>query len=159
MRVRRLLSIGLFSSSVLVSLAGMSYPPTTPGPSSTQGGVAGLSWQKWFEKTTTITDKKTYLHVLWDANAVRAQFEGAAKRAMIAEAGRQIASLLYPPGAASDRLRVDIVFVTKRDEYGNPQWDSLQRVAHLEFSRKKLLESRPAGEDPARGYDKFEVSR
>jgi hypothetical protein len=67
--------------------------------------------------------------------------------------------LLYPQSATSDRIKADIVFVAKRDEYGNPQWDSLQKVAHLEFSRKKLLESPPAASDPARGYDKFEISR
>jgi hypothetical protein len=160
MKVGRLVSIGLFWSIALVPLGtGKAGPPATPGASPSPGGLAALPWQKWFEKNTTVTDKKTYVHIMWDANAVRAQFEGAAKQPMVAEAGRQLAALLYPRGATSDTLKVDIVFVAKRDEYGNPQWDSLERFAHLEFSRKKLLERPASRDDPKLGYDKFEISR
>ena len=132
--------------------------PATPQMEMDSGSLSRLPWATWFEKNTTVSDKKSYVHVMWDANAVRAEFEGKSKLALIGEAGRQLALLRYPAGAGADDVRVDIVFITKRDGYGNPQWDSIQRLAHLEFSRKKLLAT-PAGGQPGRGYEKFEILR
>ena len=113
-------------------------------------------WSAWFEKTTMVTDKKTYVHMLWDANAVRGRFDGKDRRAMLAEAARQLALLRYPVGASADEIRVDIVFVAQRDEYGNPKWDTLQRVAHAEFSRKRVAEA-AGGAELEKTFAKFEV--
>jgi hypothetical protein len=156
MRPTELVSIGLCWMAALVTSPAR---PATPTPSAKEGSaaLAGLPWGTWFEKNTFVTDKKAYVHILWDAVSVRRQLEGKEKLAMIHEAGRQLVLLRYPGGATADQIRVDIVFVTKRDGYGNPRWDSIQRMAHLEFSRRKLLESTPAGGEPTRGYEKFEV--
>ena len=121
----------------------------------TAATLADLPWSTWFEKNTTVSDKGTYVHILWDAYAVRSRFEDKDKRAFIAEAARQLTLLRYPKTASAEQMRVDIVFVTERDEYGSPKWDTLQRVAHLEFPR--ALASQPSGPDPEKGFTKFEV--
>jgi hypothetical protein len=155
MRPALYLAFGVFG---LGALAPNPAPPATPRPDTGSGGLASLPWATWLEKNTIVSDKKSYIHVLWDANAVRARFEGKGKSATISEAGRQLARLRYPPGATADQVRVDIVFITKRDGYGNPRWDSIERLAHLEFSRKKLLAA-PNGGEPGQGYEKFEIQR
>lgn len=157
MRFARLASIGVFwAAAVLPNRMTGEPSAVTPVPAATPGGLAGLPWSSWFEKNTTVSDKRAYVHILWDANAVRSRFEGKDKRALIAEAARQLALLRYPKTASADQIRVDIVFVTQRDGYGNPKWDSLQRVAHLEFSRKRVAEA-PPGSKLKKAFDKFEV--
>lgn len=157
MKRGRPIAIALLLASVSAATAA-GATSATPAPKAASAKLAGLPWSAWFEKTTTVSDKKAYVHFLWDANAVRGEFEGKEKLVLIAEAGRQLARLRYPAGASADQIRVDIVFITKRDGYGSPRWDSIQRLAHLEFSRKKLSET-PAGGEPSSGYDKFEVLR
>jgi hypothetical protein len=145
-----------------ICLGALAAAPTEPAlspahaPEPGSGGPAALPWSSWFEKNTTVSDKGAYVHILWDANAVRSEFEGKDKRALIAGAARQLALLRYPKTASADKVRVDIVFVTQRDGYGNPKWDSLQRVAHLEFSRKRVAEA-PPGAKLEKAFDKFEV--
>ena len=116
-------------------------------------------WAEWFAKNTVATDKKAYVHFFWNANDVKDRFStnGKAKDALLAEAARQLVALQYPKTAAADAMRVDVVFVAQRDEYGMPKWDTMRRVAHLEFSRKTLEATRPDESDPRRGFDKFEV--
>jgi hypothetical protein len=158
MRVARLASIGIFWAAAVFPARMMGGPAAaTPVAVATPGTLSGLPWSSWFEKNTTVSDKGAYVHILWDANAVRSRFEGKDERVLIAEAARQLALLRYPKSASADQIRVDIVFVTERDEYGNPKWDTLQRVAHLEFSRK--LVGQASGADAERGFQKFEVFR
>ena len=116
-------------------------------------------WAEWFAKNTVATDKKAYVHFFWNANDVKDRFptDGRARDAMLAEAARQLVGLQYPKTATADSIRVDVVFVAQRDEYGMPKWDTMRRVAHLEFSRKTLEAARPDESDPRRGFDKFEV--
>lgn len=118
-----------------------------------------LPWAEWFAKNTVATDKKAYVHFFWNANDVKDRFstDGKARDAMLAEAARQLVALQYPKTATADAIRVDVVFVAQRDEYGMPKWDTMRRVAHLEFSRKTLEATRPDESDPRRGFDKFEV--
>jgi anaerobic selenocysteine-containing dehydrogenase len=144
MRVTRLLGVAI---GCVVLLAA--------GPA----GMIGedLPWASWFEKNTTVSDKGGYVHMMWDANAVRSRFEGKGERAFIAEAARQLALLRYPKSSSADQVRADIVFVTQRDEYGNPKWDTLQRVAHVEFSRKLVLGA--SGADLEKSFQKFEIFR
>jgi len=119
------------------------------------------NWPGWFEKNTTVTDKKTYVHFFWNAQDQRARFEGKgkAREPLLAEAARQLVVRLCPRTAAADRMKVDIVFVPERYGYGMPKWDTLQRVAHLECSRKKLLSlgESPGASDLRRVFDSFEI--
>ena len=116
-------------------------------------------WPAWFAKNTVVTDKKTYVHFFWNANDVKDRFPTNAKEkdALLAEAARQLVALQFPKAATADAMRVDVVFVAERDEYGMPKWDTMKRVAHLEFSKKKLSETPPDASEPRRGFDKFEV--
>jgi hypothetical protein len=43
-----------------------------------------------------------------------------------------------PEKAAPDLVKVDVVFVRERDNYGLPKWDTLERVAHVELLRSRL---------------------
>ncbi len=116
-------------------------------------------WPAWFARNTVVTDKKTYVHFFWNANDVKDRFStnGKEKDALLAEAARQLVALQYPKAATADAMRVDVVFVAERDEYGMPKWDTMKRVAHLEFSKKTLSQTPPDASDPRRGFDKFEV--
>ena len=114
-------------------------------------------WPAWFAKNTVVTDKKAYVHFFWNANDVKDRFQGKDKDALLAEAARQLVALQYPKAATADAVRVDVVFVAERDEYGMPKWDTMKRVAHLEFSKKTLSETPPSASEPRRGFDKFEV--
>jgi len=116
-------------------------------------------WPVWFAKNTVVTDKKAYVHFSWNANDAKDRFStnGRDKDALLAEAARQLVALQYPKAATADAMRVDVVFVAERDEYGMPKWDTMKRVAHLEFSKKTLSATPPNASEPRRGFDKFEV--
>lgn len=154
MRVGRLASIAILCTAAFLPARLLAV---APGAAPTPGALATLPWPSWFEKNTTVSDKKTYVHMMWDAEAVRGRFEGKDERAFIAEAARQLVRLRNPGNASPDAVRIDIVFVTERDEYGNPKWDTLQRVAHLEGSRKAVLEASEA--DLEKAFAKFEIFR
>ena len=121
------------------------------------GAVSDPPWAAWFEKNTTVSDKKTYVHFFWNANDVRRRFEGKGREAMIAEAARQLVLMQCPKTATADRMKVDIVFVAERDGYGMPKWDTLQRVAHLELSKQRLLAINKSPESLRRAFDRFEL--
>lgn len=114
-------------------------------------------WAEWFTKNVLVTDKKTYVHFFWNANDAKKLLEGKDKKERLAQAARDLVRLHYPESSAADRLKVDIVFVLERDGYGSPRWETLRRVAHLEGSRKTLLEAGPGPEDLMRAFDKFEL--
>ena len=116
----------------------------TPTPETTPGGAvpapsAGIPWKTWFEKNTVVADKGDYVHFFWNAQDVKDQLEAPNRTSLLAQAARELAKNLTPAGAQADLMKVDIVYVAERDDYGMPKWDSLSRVAHLEFSRAKLL--------------------
>jgi hypothetical protein len=142
--VRRRPSALLFGAVALLGLASAAAP----------------DWPAWFAKNTTVTDKKSYVHFFWNANDVRSRFEGPgreAREALVAEAARQLVVREYPAKATADRVRVDVVFVTERDAYGMPKWDSLKRVAHVEASRRKLLAAPQTPEGLRKAFDRFEL--
>ena len=118
-------------------------------------------WPVWFAKNTTVTDKKAYVHFFWNANDVRARFAGPEREALVAEAARQLVARQFPskPPSAADWVKIDVVFVAERDGYGMPKWDTLQRVAHLEGSRRKILAVAPAAPFPQlrKAFDRFEL--
>ena len=116
--------------------------------------VASVPWDAWFEKNTLVTDKSEapwdyspadsgpyvpYVHFFWNAQDFKVNFELKDKKNRLAEAALELVKRLYPKTAKADLMKVDIVYVLQRDNYGMPSWDSLIRVAHLEFSRTLAL--------------------
>ena len=121
--------------------------------------AAAPDWPAWFAKNTTVTDKKAYVHFFWNANDVRDRFAGKEREPLVAEAARQLVVRQFPAKATADVVKVDVVFVAERDGYGMPKWDTLQRVAHVEGSRKKILAVPPAAPfaELRRAFDRFEL--
>lgn len=101
----------------------------------------------FFEKSVLVTDKGAYVHMFWNAHDAAGALEGPDRRARLAVAAAQLTLDHFPAGATSDVAKVDIVFVKERNEYGQPKWDSLQKVAHFEMpvSRVKALAKTPDG--------------
>jgi len=121
----------------------------TPDPTSTPVVLSNwknstVPWDEWFKKNAMVTDKGDHVHFFWNAQDYKLNFDGKEKKARLAAAALQLVSRLYPADAKADAVRVDIVYVLERDSYGMPKWDSLEQVAHLEFSKaktKKLAKS------------------
>jgi hypothetical protein len=101
--------------------------------------VAAVPWDGWFKKNALVTDKTEYVHFFWNAQDFKGNFEVKDKKVRLAEAALELVKRLYPKDATADLMKVDIVYVLERDDYGMPKWDSLQRVAHLEFSKVSAL--------------------
>lgn len=102
------------------------------------------AWDAWFAKNVTATSKAGYVHFFWNLEAGKRAFDASDKRTFVARAARELAATRWPAKATSDLVKVDVVHVAARDRYGEPRWDSMTRVAHLEFSRAKLLAALPA---------------
>jgi len=97
-----------------------------------------------------VTDKKSYVHFFWNAQDVREKFAGPAKKEFVAQAAGELVRSPYPAKASADLMKVDIVFVRERDSYGLQKWESLERVAHIELSREKVVSAMAGGATPAR---------
>jgi len=135
-------------------------PSATPAASAPAPSAAGAFPAAWFDKNVIVTKKEGYVHVFWNAQEARDALAGADKRAVLARVARKLAGEKVK--AEVDRVKMDVVFVRERDQYGMPRWNTLEKVAHLEFSRKALLEGLPEGAVPekaqtARLFDVFEV--
>lgn len=141
-------------------------PPAraTPSAAATGSPAAPANPQAfpaaWFDKNVIVTNKEGYVHVFWNAQEARGPLTGPDKRAVLARAARKLAAEKVRAGI--DRVKMDVVFVRERDRYGMPRWDTLEKVAHLEFSRQALLEGLEEGVVPenarmARLFDVFEV--
>ena len=114
--------------------------PTTPLPALiTKWNVATVPWDTWFKNNAMVTDKSTYVHFFWNAQDVKMNFEVKSKKQRLGEAALQLVSRLFPADSKADQVKVDIVYVLQRDSYGKPMWETLQRVAHFEFLRSKVL--------------------
>jgi hypothetical protein len=122
--MRKTLLLLILSSLALPLFAG---PRTTP------------DWDKWFKKNVMANDKGDYVHLFWNAQDVRARFKGKDKVAMLAMAAQELVRRQYPEKAKADLVKIDIVYVRERDEYGMPKWNTLERAAHLEGSRAALM--------------------
>lgn len=139
--------------------------PMTPVPTVAplrQWNAAKVPWDVWFKKNATVTDKTDYLYIFWDAQVFKANFEGKDKKKRLAEAALELASRLYPSDSKVDLIKVDISYILDQDAYGLPLWDSIQRSAHLEFSRSKMMGKNkkfPAVTDEVlkKNFDKFEI--
>ena len=123
---------------------------------------AKAPWDEWFKKNTTATDKTDYVYIFWDANDFKGNFEVKDKKRRLAEAALQLVKRLYPSDATADLVKLDIGYILEKDSYGLPKWDSLQKVAHLEFLKSKILKQ---GKSPVKlseavikkMFDKFEI--
>ena len=115
----------------------------TPTPFATipegQWKVADVPWDDWFKKNALVTDKGEYVHFFWNAQDAKANFEGKDRKYRLADSALELVAKLRPSSATADLCKIDIVYVLERDSYGMPKWDSLQRVAHFEFSLAKAL--------------------
>ena len=137
--------------------------PATPTPTVLQKwNVAKVPWDEWFKNNAQVTDKGEYVHFFWNAQDFKGNFEVKDKKIRLAEVALQMVSRLYPADAKADPVKVDIVYVLERDTYGLPKWDSLQQVAHLEFSKAHALKlakpSKPLSEVLLKKlFDKFEI--
>lgn len=103
---------------------------------------AGAPWDAWFKANpydVIVADKTDHVNFFWNAQDFKGNFEVKDKNLRLADAALQLVSHLYPADAKADLVTVDIVYVLERDNYGKPQWDSLQQVAHFEFHKSKAL--------------------
>lgn len=124
--------------------------------------VSQVPWDNWFKKNAIVKDKTDYVHFFWNSQDVKVNFDTPDKKKRLAQAALQLVSRLYPEGAKADLIKLDIVNVLERDSYGEPKWDTLQRAAHLEFSREKALEflkhkGKESDEALFKIFDKYEV--
>jgi len=135
-------------------------PLGTPPASAAAPAAATPFPAAWFDKNVIVTKKEGYVHVFWNAQEARGPLTGPDKRMVLARVARRLAA--EKVGAGVDRVKMDVVFVRERDRYGMPRWDTLEKVAHLEFSRDALLEGLKEGAVPekaqmARLFEIFEV--
>jgi hypothetical protein len=130
-----------------ILLVGLLTVSPTPAPKVSE--TPEVPWTSWFAKNTMVTDKKSYVHFFWNAQDVRDKFAGPAKKELVARAAWELVRSLYPARATADLMKIDIVFVRERDNYGLPKWESLERVAHVELSREKVA-AMASGATPAR---------
>jgi len=133
-----------FGIFLFIAGAALAQDLTPSAPSSTATALPAASrgpipWADWFKKNALVTDKKEYVHFFFNAQDFKERYQGENKNLMIAQTAAQLVAQLYPKTAVSDQIKMDIVFVTERDEYGLPKWDSLERVAHLEFLKSVVI--------------------
>ena len=136
----------------LFATAAATAPPATPSakvtPVMTATASAPAFPAAWFDKNVIVTNKEGYVHVFWNAQEARGALTDPDKRVLLARAARRLAAEKVRAGA--DLVKMDVVFVRERDRYGVPRWDTLEKVAHLEFSREALLEGLKEGAVPER---------
>ena len=161
-----------FTALVLAPMFAAAAPPAPPTPplatatplasaAASAAPAAGSAFPAaWFDKNVIVTNKEGYVHVFWNAQEAREPLAGPDKRVLLARAARKLAA--EKVGAGVERVKMDVVFVRERDRYGMPRWDTLEKVAHLEFSREALLEGLKEGAVPekaqmAKLFEVFEV--
>jgi hypothetical protein len=132
---------------ILPLIATLAWADTVSTPTPTpllpgKWNAAKVPWSLWFKNNALVTDKTQYVHFFWNANDFKANFETKDRKQRLADAAVQLVAKLYPKGSKADLVKVDIVYVLERDDYGLPKWDSLQQVVHLEFLRSRLAKLR-----------------
>lgn len=142
---------------------------STPTPTALLPGkwtAAKVPWDLWFKDNTIVTnktntDKTEYVHFFWNANDFKANFEVKDKESHLADAAVYLVKNLFPADAKADLVKVDIVYVLERDNYGEPKWDSLQQVLHVEFLRSKMMAGKKlpnfSVKAPDKVFDKFQI--
>ncbi len=91
-------------------------------------------------KDLIVTDKKTRVHVLWDAFPCADLIaQGSLAQGVKASAFRQTVAAALVEGYVFERLPkagrvvVDVVELPEKDEYGAPKWSSVRKLEHLQF--------------------------
>ena len=137
---------------------------STPTPTPLLAGkwvAAKVPWDLWFKDNATVSDKGEYVHFFWNANDFKANFELKNKDQHLSDAAVYLVKKLFPADSKADLVKVDIVYVLQRDDYGMPKWDSLQQVAHFEFLRSKLLSGKKLPDftvkKPEKVFDVFQT--
>lgn len=157
-----LVLLPLFASAAQAALP--ASPSARTAPAATASVVASTVVPAfpaaWFDKNVIVTSKEGYVHVFWNAQEARGPLTGPDKRVLLARVARKLAAEKVRAGV--DHVKMDVVFVRERDRYGMPRWDTLEKVAHLEFSREALLEGLKEGIVPekaqmARLFEVFEI--
>ncbi len=160
-----LTSVPIFAQETPAASTYLAAPTPAASPLSRvipKWSMSAVPWDAWFKDNAMVTDKTDYVHFFWNAQDFKANFEVKEKKKRLAEAALQLVSRLYPSDAKADLVKVDIVYVLERDVYGQPKWDSLQQVAHLEFLRSKdsklaKTKKEPSDEALQKAFDKFDL--
>lgn len=140
------------------------FAQSTPTPTPLLPGKwapAKVPWDLWFKNNAIGTDKTEYMHIFWNANDFKANFELKDKKRRLADAAVYLAKKITPADSKTDLIKVDIVYVLQRDDYGMPKWDSMQQVCHIEFLRSKIFKGGKMPDfskvSPEKVFDKFEM--
>jgi len=114
-----------------------------PAPTATAGPTAAepaLDWTAWFKDGNgSFKDKVDYLYFAWFAQDARPWIEKGDSRQHFAQGAVELVSRLGPKEASDRLLKVDIAYITAKDEYGMPKWDSLKKAAHLEGTLANVM--------------------
>lgn len=102
-------------------------------------------WDSWLAKSTLVSDKKAYVHILWNAQDRKADLAGSGRSAFLAEGACQVVLRRYPKTATADLVKVDVVLIREKDSYGEPKWDTMEKVAHFEASRRRIQDAAASG--------------
>ena len=161
--MKTILILVLFVFGSVLAAGAETTPPTpTPQPILKVWKVSAIPWDAWFKDNAMATDKSLYVHFFLNAQDFKGNLAAKDKKRRLAETAIELVKRLYPQDAQADLVKVDIVYVLERDNYGMPKWDSLERVAHLEFLRSKILKLPPAKTGLSEAamkklFDKFEI--
>jgi hypothetical protein len=149
---------------VFVLTASVIHSESTPTPTPLLPGkwiAAKVPWDLWFKNNAHITDDTEYVHFFWNANDFKANFEVKDKKTRLADAAVYLVKNLYPDDSKTDLVKVDIVYVLERDEYGMPKWDTMKKVLHVEFLKSKVITNKKLPNfttiDPDKVFDKFQT--
>lgn len=84
-----------------------------------------------------ITPKTGYVHMIWDVFPKHAAIQTAGKKFNFEAAALD---LVKGPGLASNPeakvFKVDIMELSEKDSYGNPQWDKVQFLSRFQLTLK-----------------------
>lgn len=98
-----------------------------------------------------LTPKAAYTHVLWDVFPARTRLDAAAegrdREGFYRDFVQALARGPYQARLGGRRLRVDVVEIPLRDEYGAPQWSSVKKLARFELPAEATLKARPPAKD------------
>ncbi len=150
----------LLSLLVITPLFAQSTPtptPLLPG----KWNAAKVPWDLWFKDNAIATDKNEYIHIFWNANDFKANFELKDKARRMADAAIYLVKKVAPADSKTDLMKVDIVYVLQRDDYGLPKWDSMQQICHIELLRSKVFKGKKLPDfskvSPEKVFSKFQM--
>jgi hypothetical protein len=118
--------------------------PPAPTPAAVPGTDPKTAWTKpWMDKYVKAYPRTDNVYVLIDAETLHAKLEGSGNHAAVAREALELLRCLPLPAGSPDLVKLDVVYFKDRDSYGAPLWDSVERLGHLEFSRKALVQASP----------------